>query len=378
MPLPETLSHRLELIQQPVFPHLEDAIGPLLPRCERFILILETVLAGELIPHRRRLAGPPAGGQGQHRPRLPGQVLFRVSDHNLDRPYTDCDKIPVHAEDAGISILFVYVCGMFAFADSIIPGNVIQPLPEDAAQFSDRRGSAAVKRRRSGSRQIESLSRQMALLFAAACEPKVAPEMRAGTTPEYRHCRGLILFPRGEADSLGNPASATIAVFARRARAVRERAVDLTRPGLSRLRKQRPERTPRSFRSKLPRKQIRPSSTVFRRPAERISAALLMVMTTDATLAKTVLSTHPNGSLRNELVFLRFAKALLEQVAGEEPPPGWIAPDKVKLKLTRDRAAVAGPAALPAAAPPKKLLQSTGKAGIISVAATSGCHPDCR
>ena len=47
MPLPETLSHRLELIQRPVFPHLKCALGPLPPRCERFILILETALAKE-------------------------------------------------------------------------------------------------------------------------------------------------------------------------------------------------------------------------------------------------------------------------------------------------------------------------------------------
>ena len=59
MPFPETLSHRLELIQRPVFPHPKDALGPLPPRCERFILILETALAGETVPHRGVWPGRP-------------------------------------------------------------------------------------------------------------------------------------------------------------------------------------------------------------------------------------------------------------------------------------------------------------------------------
>ena len=59
MPLPETLSHRLELIQRPVFPRLEDAMGPLPRRCERFILILETALVEELVPHHGVWPGRP-------------------------------------------------------------------------------------------------------------------------------------------------------------------------------------------------------------------------------------------------------------------------------------------------------------------------------
>ena len=59
MPLSETLSHRLELIQRSIFPHLKDAMGPLPPRYERFILILETVLVEELVPHHGVWPGRP-------------------------------------------------------------------------------------------------------------------------------------------------------------------------------------------------------------------------------------------------------------------------------------------------------------------------------
>ena len=59
MPLPETLSHRLELIQRSIFPHLKDAMGPLPPRYERFILILETALVEESVPHRGVWPGRP-------------------------------------------------------------------------------------------------------------------------------------------------------------------------------------------------------------------------------------------------------------------------------------------------------------------------------
>ena len=58
---------------------------------------------------------------------------------------------------------------------------------------------------------------QEAFLFPAACEPKGAPAMRAGTRTECRHCRGLIPFLRGEAGRLGNVESATFVVLARRA-----------------------------------------------------------------------------------------------------------------------------------------------------------------
>ena len=59
MPSPETLSHRLELIQRPVFPHLKGALGPPPPRCERFILILETALVEESVPHHGVWPGRP-------------------------------------------------------------------------------------------------------------------------------------------------------------------------------------------------------------------------------------------------------------------------------------------------------------------------------
>ena len=46
-------------IQQSIFPHLKDALGPLPPRYERFILILETALVEESVPHRGVWPGRP-------------------------------------------------------------------------------------------------------------------------------------------------------------------------------------------------------------------------------------------------------------------------------------------------------------------------------
>ncbi len=72
------------------------------------------------------------------------------------------------------------------------------------------------------------------------------------------------------------------------------------------------------------------------RVSARISACRRGAEDDHETLAKAVLNTEPNGSLRNELSLLRFARIFLEQWRKLESPPEVITPGQVRLKLVKD------------------------------------------
>ena len=180
--------------------------------------------------------------------------------------------------------------------------------------------------------------RQQALLFLAAFDPAEAPVVRTGTGPETRYYRELIRFLRGEGDRLRSSDFATLAVLARRAFVDRERAVELTRPGLNFSRKRQLGQRAPSFLLEL----IDTETDVLL--FDDLSARIREDLCRDSespdddhnTLAKVVLRTHPSGSLRNELSLLRFATAFLEQWRQQDPPPEVITPGQVKLSLAED------------------------------------------
>ena len=180
--------------------------------------------------------------------------------------------------------------------------------------------------------------RQQALLFLAAFDPAGAPVVRTGTGPETRHYRELIRFLRGEGDRLRSSDFATLAVLARRAFVNRERAFELTRPGLNFARKRQLAQRDPSFLLELI--DTETDTLLFDDLPARISEDLCRASASSEgeydTLAKVVLNTHPSGSLRNELSLLRFARAFLEQRQQQESPPKVTTPGQVKLNLPED------------------------------------------
>ena len=180
--------------------------------------------------------------------------------------------------------------------------------------------------------------RQQALLFLAACDPEGAPVARTGTGPETRHYRELIRFLRGEGDRLRSSDFATLAVVARRAFVDRERAVELTRPGLNPSRKRQLAQRDPCFLLELIHTETQ--DLLFDDLPARVREDLCRTADSSdgdsVTLAQAVLRTHPTGSLRNELSLLRFATAFLEQWLEQEPPPEVITPVRVQLKLPEE------------------------------------------
>lgn len=178
--------------------------------------------------------------------------------------------------------------------------------------------------------------RQQALLFLAAFDPAAAPVVRTGTAQETRHYRELIRFLRGEGDELRSSDFATLAVLARRAFVDRERAVGLTRPGLTPARRRElAEREPAFLIELLDSETgALPFDDLPARVREDLCRGSVRSDGDRDTLATTVLGAHPTGSLRNELALLRFATAFLEQWRQQEPPPEVITPVQVLLKLT--------------------------------------------
>ena len=182
--------------------------------------------------------------------------------------------------------------------------------------------------------------RQQALLFLAACDPAGAPVARTGTVPETRHYRELIRFLRGEGDRLRSSDFGTLAVLARRALVDRERAVELTRPGLTRSRERQLAQRDPSFLLELIDTEKDALLFHFVELPARIREDLCRPSDSSDgnhdTLAEAVLNTHPNGSLRNEVSLLCFASAFLGQWEQQEVPPEVITPGQVTLDLGAD------------------------------------------
>ena len=180
--------------------------------------------------------------------------------------------------------------------------------------------------------------RQQALFFLAACDPAGAPVVRTGTGPETRHYRELIRFLRGEGDRLPSSDFATLAVVSRRAFVDRERAVELTRPGLNASRKRQLAQRDPCFLLELIHTETQ--DLLFDDLPARVREDLCRTAGSSGggsvTLAQAVLRAHPTGSLRNELSLLRFATAFLEQWREQEPPPEVITPVQVQLRLTEE------------------------------------------
>ena len=181
--------------------------------------------------------------------------------------------------------------------------------------------------------------RQQALLFLAACNPAGAPVARTGTGPETRHYRELIRFLRGEGDRLRSYDFATLAALARRAFVDRARAVDLTRASISPSRTRQLAHRDPSFLLEIFDSATDPVllDDLSARAREDLCIASGGSDGYDGTLASAVLSTHPDGFLRNELSLLHFATAFLAEWKKEEDPPEIIAPGQIALRLAKNR-----------------------------------------
>ena len=176
--------------------------------------------------------------------------------------------------------------------------------------------------------------RQQALLFLAAFDPAGAPVVHAGTEPETRDYQELIRFLCGESEHLQSSEFATLAVLARRAFVDQERAVTLTRPGLTRARKRQLAQRDPSFLLELIDTKIDVHG--FRDLPARIREDLCRGLENSNgdhdILATEVLNSHPSSFLRNELFLLRFAKAFLETWKPQERLPEVITPGQVRLR----------------------------------------------
>ena len=180
--------------------------------------------------------------------------------------------------------------------------------------------------------------RQKALLFLASFDPAGVSVIRTGTEPETRLYRELIRFLRGEGDRVRSSDFAILAHIARRAFVDRERAVELTWPGLNSSRKQQLARSDPCFfleliRAKTP--ELVPDDLPAR-IREDLCRATDNSDGDSVTLAEVVLRTHPTGPLRNELSLLRFAREFLEQWREQNSSPEVITPVQVQLSLLEE------------------------------------------
>ena len=180
--------------------------------------------------------------------------------------------------------------------------------------------------------------RQQALLFLAAHDPAAAPVTRTGTVSETRHYRELIRFLRGEGGRLGAE-FATLAVVARRAFVNRERAIELTRPGLTRSRERQLAQKDPSFLLELLDDRSGSILSFVDLPARVREDLCRSPGRPDGeyeTLANAVLNAHPEGRLRNEISLLRFALTFLGEWEQLESVPAAITPGQIRLELRGD------------------------------------------
>ena len=185
-------------------------------------------------------------------------------------------------------------------------------------------------------RTIPWYLRQQALLFLAAHAPADAPVTQTGRSTETRHYRELILFLRGEAAHLRRPDFATLAVLARRAFVDREKAIELTQPGLNPSRRRQIAEKDPSFALELIDADRRLVEDLPARVREDLSRDVPSPPDGLEVLARIVSAEHPTGSLRNELGLLRFAVAFLRAWQEHEGPPAVITPGQVQLRRTMD------------------------------------------
>ncbi len=189
-------------------------------------------------------------------------------------------------------------------------------------------------------RMIPWYIQQQALLFLATCDPSRAPLANIGTDSETQHYQDLIQFLRGEGDRLQSSEFATLAVLARRAFVGKNRSVELTRSGLNRNRKRQIAEKDPSFFLELA--GTGTGGPFFKDLSVRTREDLCQFIDTSdkgikTSLAKLILTTHPRGSIRNELSLLYFARAFLEQWAKQQNPLEVISPGQVTLTLREDR-----------------------------------------
>ena len=188
-------------------------------------------------------------------------------------------------------------------------------------------------------RRIPWYLRQQALLFLAAFDSAGVPAEHTEAEPETSRYLKLIRFLRGEGEFLQDSDFATIAVVARRAFVDRERAVALTRAGLTQSRMLCIAETDPSFCLELcdgetDYAHLRDLPLHIR---DYLCQSTNRFDDKRETLANVVLNTHPSGSLRNELSLLRFSNEFLKRWERKTSPPRVITAVHVTLSLDQDQ-----------------------------------------
>ena len=220
----------------------------------------------------------------------------------------------------------------------LVADNESLPSGIDLESYREELGEEARRLVESPPQMIPWYLRQQALFFLAAFDSARAPAVHAEFGPEARHYQDLIQFLRGEGEHLSDSDFATFAVLARRAFVDRERAVELTWPGLTLWRMLRIAQTDPSFCLELSDSKA-DGLHLDDLPLHIRDYLCRSTNSLDAdrdTLANVVLRTHPRGSLRNELSLLRFSNAFLKWWEQQTSPPHLITPVQVTLRLDQD------------------------------------------
>ena len=219
----------------------------------------------------------------------------------------------------------------------LVPDTESLPLGIDLESYRTALSEEAVRLAALPGKTIPWYLRQQALLFLAVCDPKGAPVVRPGREPELHSYWEIILFLRGEANRVKNSSDfATLAVLARRAFVDRDRAIELTRPGISPSRKRQIFQRDPSFLLEI--LQAEEQESLFDGLSPRAQEDLCRMPDKPnegfVNLAEEVLRTHPKNSLRNEIAILRFAKEFLIEWRGHDCIPEVITPVQVEFRLT--------------------------------------------
>ena len=222
----------------------------------------------------------------------------------------------------------------------LVPDSDSLPSGVDLAEYREELGREARRLVSLDETIIPWYLREQALLFLASHDPVGAP-VAANVDMSGIHYRQLILFLRGEGDQLAIETSdlATLAILARRSFLDRPRAVELIRSHLNPSLMREIARRDPSFLVEII-EAVGATPVLDDLPARvREDLGWFSDGPSDntVTLAQAVLSTHPTGSLRNELAVLRFAMAFLEQWEKQEAPRDPITPGQIRLELTDDR-----------------------------------------
>jgi hypothetical protein len=176
--------------------------------------------------------------------------------------------------------------------------------------------------------------KQQVLLFLAASDAKGAPITRAGSTPETKHYRELILFLRGESERLSFANLSVFSVLSRRSYLNKETATRLIGPSLTTRQLETIAALDPSLAIEL--LAHKPDFTTQISPRVRDDLSLLPEVVAkkgEYSLAQIVIEQGSESILRNEIELLSFSAQLLEKLPDDLE---LLTPTDVRLRFPND------------------------------------------